>query len=130
MMKLIVCGAILALVLTTCASPSPSGCTVFTVSKGDQVFFGGNDDYITPDSYYWVDPGDAQSAGADGELVFTHKPRGDGFLVSTNFNVANPANSFSYPCWRYDTARERLAGLLDQGDGVAAGVLLQQGLPR
>ena len=28
----------------------PSGCTVFTVSRGDQVFFGGNDDYINPDS--------------------------------------------------------------------------------
>ena len=35
----------------------PAGCTVFTVSKGEQVFFGGNDDYISPDSYYWVDSG-------------------------------------------------------------------------
>jgi hypothetical protein len=29
-----------------------SGCTVFTISRGEQVFFGGNDDYINPDSYY------------------------------------------------------------------------------
>ena len=164
---------------------------MFTVSKGEQVFFGGNDDYINPDSYYWVDPGGAQgygaiwigtpdnvqqgvnekglaydanglprvdvnphlerkpvsggytsypihilhecatveeviawvnthqwhsymhdqmqfadatgdaviiSAGADGEVVFTRKPRGDGYLVSTNFNVANPANGYGYPC--------------------------------
>ena len=42
----------------------PSGCTVFTVSKGDKVFFGGNDDYINPDSYYWIDPGDSRNYGA------------------------------------------------------------------
>ncbi len=48
----------------TCSGAIPSGCTVFTVSKGDRVFFGGNDDYINPDSYYWVDPGGAQGYGA------------------------------------------------------------------
>ena len=36
---------------------SGRGCSVFTVAKGDRVFFGGNDDYINPDSYYWVEPG-------------------------------------------------------------------------
>jgi hypothetical protein len=30
----------------------PSGCSVITISKGDSVFFGGNDDYINADSYY------------------------------------------------------------------------------
>ena len=191
----------------------PLGCTVFTVSKGDQVFFGGNDDYINPDSYYWVDPGGAQSygaiwvgppddvqqgvnerglaydanglprvdvnphperqpvsggyssypirilhecatveeviawvnthqwhsymhdqmqfadatgdaviisAGADGEVVFTRKPRGDGYLVSTNFNVANPANGYGYPCWRYETAQEQLGGLVSQEGALTA----------
>ncbi|MFC1921719.1 hypothetical protein ACFLY4_00380 [Chloroflexota bacterium] len=39
-----------------CSGEITSGCSVFTVSKGDQVLFGGNDDYINPDSYYWVDP--------------------------------------------------------------------------
>jgi len=39
-------------------------CTVFTLSKGDQVFFGGNDDYIEPDTYYWVDPGQEGRYGA------------------------------------------------------------------
>jgi len=31
---------------------APQGCTVFTVSKGDQVLFGGNNDWNDPDSYY------------------------------------------------------------------------------
>jgi hypothetical protein len=183
-----------------------SGCTVITISKGDSVFFGGNDDYINPDSYYWVEPGDSGrygviwigtpdnpqqgvnekglaydsnglprvdvnphseripvegeyyhhycmqimhecstveevitwvslhqrppymhdqlhfadrtgdavviSAGKDGEMVLTRKEPGDGFLVSTNFNVANPSNSFGYPCWRYDKARDLLGQML------------------
>ena len=196
-----------------CNGSIPSGCTVFTISKDDQVFFGGNDDYINPDSYYWVDPGYGQdygaiwigypdnvqqgvnekglaydanglprvdtnphrerkpvtgsytsypihilhecatvaeviewvethqwhsymhdqmqfadasgdaviiSAGVDGELVFTRKPAGDGFLVSTNFNVANPSNGYGYPCWRYDTATERLSELLNQETELTA----------
>ena len=196
-----------------CDGTVPSGCTVLTLSKGEQVFFGGNDDYINPDSYYWVDPGDAQnygaiwigqpdnvqqgvneqglaydsnglprvdvnphseripvsgsytsypihilhecatveevitwvkahewhsfmhdqmhfadatgdaviiSAGTDGEVVFTRKPPGDGFLVSTNFNVANPANGFGYPCWRYDRAQELLGQLVNQGGKLTA----------
>jgi len=190
----------------SCNAAILSGCTVFTVSKGDRVFFGGNDDYVNPDSYYWVDPGGARgygaiwvgppdnvqqgvnevglaydanglprvdvnphlelapvsggysnyplkilhecatveevitwvnthqwhtymhdqmqfadasgdaviiSAGADGEVVFTRKPQGDGYLVSTNFNVANPKNGY-YPCQRYETATERLAELVTQ----------------
>lgn len=188
-----------------------SDCTVFTISKGGSVFFGGNDDYINPDSYYWVDKGDSAnygviwigepdnvqqgvnekglaydanglprvdvnphlertpvsggyssypiqimhkcstvdevikwinihqwhsfmhdqmqfadatgdaviiSAGENGELAFTRKPRGDGFLVSTNFNVANPSNSFGYPCWRYDTASKLINQLLDKREPI------------
>lgn len=198
----------------------PSGCSVFTVSKGGQVFFGGNDDYITSDSYYWVDPGDASqygviwigqpdnvqqgvnecglaydanglprvdvnphperepvlgdytsypihilhtcatveeviawinahqwhsymhdqmhfadatgdaviiSAAPDGELAITRKPPGNGFLVSTNFNVANPSNGYGYPCWRYDRAQEMLGQLVSRDSALtfqdAAGVL-------
>jgi len=187
-----------------------SGCSIITISKGDSVFFGGNDDYINPDSYYWVEPGDSTkygviwigtpdnpqqginekglaydanglpridvnphkeripvkgeyyhhyimqimhecsiveevirwanlhqhypymhdqlhfadatgdaviiSAGVDGEMVFTRKPPGDGFLVSTNFNVANHSNSYGYPCWRYDKAHELLGPLLNTKD--------------
>jgi hypothetical protein len=187
------------------AASDPNHCSVFTIAKGDQVFFGGNDDYINPDSYYWVDPGDSSrygviwigtpdnvqqgvneaglaydsnglprydvnphnereqvegdytiypvrmmqecatveeviawvkthqwhtymhdqmqfadktgdaviiSAGKDGEVVFTRKPKGDGFIVSTNFNVVNPENGYGYPCWRYDRATEMLDELL------------------
>jgi len=189
----------------------PFGCTVITISKGENVFFGGNDDYINPDSYYWVQPGDSSrygviwigtpdnpqqgvndkglaydanglprfevnphteripvpggyhnylmeimykcstveevidwankhqrypymhdqmhfadkkgnaviiSAGEDGEMVFTRKPSGDGFLVSTNFNVANPSNGFGYPCWRYDKANELLGQLIDKEESL------------
>ena len=197
----------------SCSESMTSGCTVFTIAKGERVFFGGNDDYINPDSYYWVDLGDGQnygaiwigysdnvqqgvnekglaydanglprvdtnphwerepvsggytsypirilhecanvaeviewvethqwhtymhdqmqfadasgdavviSAGEDGELVFTRKPPGDGFLVSTNFNVANPSNGYGYPCWRYDTATERLSELLNRETELTA----------
>jgi len=188
----------------------PSGCSVITISKGESVFFGGNDDFINPDQYYWVEPGDSSrygviwigtpdnpqqgvnekllaydanglprfevnphteripvkgeyyhnyvmqimhecstvteviewankhqrfpymhdqmhfadktgdaviiSAGKDGEMVFSRKTPGDGFLVSTNFNVANPANASEYPCWRYDKANELLGKLIERGE--------------
>jgi len=75
---------------------------------------------LNPDSYmhdqlHFADAtGDAViiSAGKDGEMVFTRKPKGDGFLVSTNFNVANPSNCFDYPCWRYDKASDLLKQLI------------------
>jgi hypothetical protein len=195
-----------------CGQPL-SGCSVFTVQKGEQVFFGGNDDYTNPDSYYWVDPGDDEnygaiwigypdnvqqgvngkglaydanglprvdtnphrerqpvtgsytsypihilhecatvaeviewvethqshtymhdqmqfadasgdaviiSAGKDGEVVFTRKPQGDGFLVSTNFNVANPSNGYGYPCERYETATKQLTELVNREDELTA----------
>lgn len=190
-----------------CGHSDTRHCTVITVSQGDQVFFGGNDDYVNFDSTYWVDPGgpssygaiyfgepsnvqqgfnemglayDANglpkasvrshpgrkpvsggytsypikilqecatvaeviawvkehqwhsamhdqlhfadatgdavviSAGPDGRVAFTRKPSGDEFLISTNFNVANPSNG-SYPCWRFDRAEELLSQI--QGPG-------------
>jgi hypothetical protein len=55
------------------------------------------------------------SVGVDGELAFTRKPEGDGFLISTNFNRANPDNHYgSYPCWRYSTAQTMLQELQDE----------------
>lgn len=205
---------------TSCSTELPSGCSVFTISKGDRVFFGGNDDYVNPDQYYWVEPGKGEdygvvwigtpdnvqqgvnevglaydanglpevamnphreripwsggttspqmhilhecatveeviewvqihqvyprmndqkqfadasgdavliSPGTDGELVFTRKPQGDGYLVSTNFNVTNPEHGFGYPCWRYETAQEMLGQLVEGSGEVtardAAGVL-------
>jgi len=219
--RFVLCVVLIAVVVTACATPSraspppalpptgssiPRGCTVLTVSKGGQVFFGGNDDYINPDSYYWVDPGtwsdygaiwigkpdnvqqgvnekglaydanglprvdtnphreripvagsrgsypiqilrqcatvqevidwvkahawpaymndqmqfaDASgdavviSPGPDGELIFTRKPAGDSFLVSTNFNVANPGHGYGQDS-RYPTAQRMLGQLLSR----------------
>ncbi len=56
------------------------------------------------------------SAGTDGEFAFTRKKQGDGYLVSTNFNRANPENAYSYPCWRYDRAVEILEKIEDGDD--------------
>ncbi len=57
------------------------------------------------------------SAGPDGELAFTRKPPGDGYLVSTNFNRANPENAFNDgPCWRYEKAVDMLKGIDEEKD--------------
>jgi hypothetical protein len=195
-----------------CDTPDVRGCTIFTVSSGGRVFFGGNGDWHNFDgNFYWVDPGnewrygaiyfgqpdnvqqgfnelglaydsnglptssvnprsglqpvfgghtsypiqilracatveeviewvethewpatmhyqmhfaDASgdavviSAGPRGEIAFTRKPAGDGFLVSTNFNLANLSNG-AYPCWRYDLATELLAGIDSENDLTA-----------
>ena len=58
------------------------------------------------------------SAGPDGELAFTRKEKGDGYLVSTNFNRANPKNTYrgGYPCWRYNKAVEMLKKIKSEKD--------------
>jgi hypothetical protein len=58
------------------------------------------------------------SAGPDGEVAFSRKSAGDGFLVSTNFNLANPGNG-SYPCWRHARAEELLREM-DSRDELTA----------
>jgi hypothetical protein len=195
----------------SCNDSGVRHCTVLTVSQGNRVFFGGNDDYINRDSTYWVSPGRATrygaiffgkadnvqqgfnekglaydanglarapvtshpgrkpvyggytsypihilqqcatveeviawvqehrwheamhdqlhfadatgdavviSAGPDGKVAFTRKPPGDGFLVSTNFNLANPSSG-GYPCWRYSRAEDMLGQIQGQ-DGLTA----------
>ena len=54
-------------------------------------------------------------AGPGGELAFTRKAPGDGFLISTNFNRANPSNG-SYPCWRYALAEKMLEPAQREGE--------------
>ena len=54
------------------------------------------------------------SAGLDGEVAFTRKAVGDGYLVSTNFNLANPDNGTQG--WRYDTATTMLMELNTSGE--------------
>jgi len=55
------------------------------------------------------------SGGVDGEIAFTRKELGDGYLVSTNFNRANPENG-TCPCWRYDTAVAMLDKIKHEDD--------------
>ncbi|MBU7001597.1 MAG: hypothetical protein HXS51_12580 [Theionarchaea archaeon] len=55
------------------------------------------------------------SAGRDGELAFTRKDRGDGYLVSTNFNLAVPERG-TYPCWRHETATTMLGEVGGEND--------------
>ncbi len=55
--------------------------------------------------------------GPDRELAITRKPKGDGFIVSTNFNRAYPENRYyTYPCERYETASRMLEKLVKEGD--------------
>ena len=59
------------------------------------------------------------SVGADGKLALTRKEKGDGYSVSTNFNVANPENRHPlapYPCPRYETAVEMLEEIKSEDD--------------
>lgn len=64
------------------------------------------------------------SAGYDGELAITRKPSGNGYHISTNFNLANPGNGTKG--WRYETATtmlEKLAASPDLKIGSAGEVL-------
>lgn len=36
---------------------------MISFSRGDSIFFAGNDDFVNPDSYYWVEPGDSTKYG-------------------------------------------------------------------
>ncbi len=56
------------------------------------------------------------SVDENGELAFTRKKKGDKFLVSSNFNKANPKNAFDYPCRRYDIATGMLQRINKEND--------------
>ena len=191
----------------------PGSCTIITVVQGESVFFGNNEDWYNPLTFYWVEPpsqdnygvlyfgydnlfpqgginekglaydanalpditakkhperlkppkaivnelimqkcatvneaiemaksydwsqcymgkidgqfmladasGDAVVIGGDsnGEIVFTRKQAGDGFLVSTNYNLTDPENRYGrYPCKRYNTAVKMLSEIKSEND--------------
>lgn len=54
------------------------------------------------------------SVGTDGEFNFTRKLSSH-YLVSTNFNLANPSNGY-YPCNRYSTATTMLENITAEMD--------------
>ncbi|MBU7012051.1 MAG: hypothetical protein HXS46_15310 [Theionarchaea archaeon] len=56
------------------------------------------------------------SAGPDGELAFTRKEKGNGYLVSTNFNLAYYQGKKEGLCSRYDTAVAMLEKIKDEND--------------
>ncbi len=50
--------------------------------------------------------------GADGELTYSRKPKGNGYLISTNFNLANlDKKMWSFLRYRYKTADEMLSNI-------------------
>lgn len=57
------------------------------------------------------------SAGPDGELAFTRKPEGNGYLISTNFNLAYHQKDVREGlCSRHDTAVALLEKIKDEDD--------------
>jgi len=70
------------------------------------------------------------SAGKDGDLAFTRKSPGEMYLLTTNFNRANPENTFgnravvwlnmlffsTYPCRRYEKSLELLGKINSEKD--------------
>ena len=67
---------------------------------------------------------DASGSDEHGEIVFTRKPQGDGYLISTNFNRAYPENKFgSGKCWRYNTASNMLDALMKE-DNISVDLLV------
>lgn len=63
--------------------------------------------------------GDAvvMSVDENGELAFSRKNDGEAYLISTNFNKANPQNALKYPCRRYAIA-EGMLERLSKEDGL------------
>jgi len=201
--------ATVATPVTGIGDGGPHSCTIFTISMGERVFFGNNEDYTNPETYYWVVPpregkyggvffgfddfwpqggvnemglafdinaleetplrprpelpglddyegyivlsscatveeaielvkeynwgeamwgqvhfadatGDAVvvGPGRNGELAFTRKREGDGFLVSTNFNLAfHDGEEREGLCNRYGRAVEML-GRMDSPEDL------------
>jgi len=52
----------------------------------------------------------------NGELAFTRKKKGENYLISTNYNKANPENALEYPCRRYTKAEEMLGAIISEND--------------
>ena len=53
--------------------------------------------------------------GLDGELTYSRKPKGNGYLVSTNFNLAK-LDKGNWSCRRYETANKMLSNIGAQND--------------
>ena len=62
--------------------------------------------------------GDAvvMSVDANGELAFTRKEKDETYLISTNYNKANPENALEYPCQRYTKTEEMLRAINSENE--------------
>ncbi|WP_025743302.1 carcinine hydrolase/isopenicillin-N N-acyltransferase family protein [Aquimarina pacifica] len=62
--------------------------------------------------------GDAVVISVDtkGELAFTRKKKDEKYLISTNYNKANPKNALEYPCERYTKTEEMLRAVINEND--------------
>lgn len=49
------------------------------------------------------------SVATNGELAFSRKEKDENYLISTNYNKANPENAMEYPCKRYQTTYAMLS---------------------
>ncbi len=56
------------------------------------------------------------SVNENGELAFTRKNENENFLISTNYNKANPENALEYPCERYKITEEKLQQIKTEND--------------
>ena len=56
--------------------------------------------------------------GMDGELTYSRKPKGNGYLISTNFNLAR-LDKGNWSCSRYKTAEKMLSKISAQSDLTA-----------
>ena len=85
-----------------------------THEYSDQTWYGGQ-------LHFADSNGDAMvlSIGPSGEYVFTKKGDAD-FLVSTNFNLAEPEGEPGYPCSRFETATQMLGALTEESLTVEA----------
>ncbi len=82
--------------------------TIFTYNWGDSISY----------QIHFADKsGDAVviHAGTDGELTYTRKPKGIGYLVSTNFNLAR-LDKGNWNCSRYKTADKMLSKMGAEND--------------
>jgi hypothetical protein len=82
--------------------------TIFTFDWGDSISY----------QVHFADAtGDAAVVhpGPDGELTYTRKQEGDGYLLSTNFNLVK-LGSGEYSCSRFETANGMLSGMETEGD--------------
>jgi hypothetical protein len=56
------------------------------------------------------------SVDENGELAFTRKKKDENYLISTNYNKANPENALEYPCERYTIADEMLGAISSENE--------------